>query len=177
MTYDDISKEEKNEFLSHHGILGMQWGKQNGPPYPLDPNKDYSTKEKIKNKIKSITQKESKNEPKKQQVPQQKQDLQERKMYTTPKASSMYKNKDFLSNQEMKDYISRVSMEKQIKDLAKKEYDSEHKVQALIRDFSNKAFKKAVDDTANNVGKMMGDMLKTYGLDSLTNISKTGGKS
>lgn len=31
--------------LSHHGILGMSWGKKNGPPYPLDGS-DHSAAEK-----------------------------------------------------------------------------------------------------------------------------------
>lgn len=34
-----------HNFLSHHGILGQRWGKQNGPPYPLDAS-DHSVSEK-----------------------------------------------------------------------------------------------------------------------------------
>lgn len=32
-------------YLVHHGIKGQRWGKQNGPPYPLDPE-DRSEREK-----------------------------------------------------------------------------------------------------------------------------------
>ena len=31
--------------LMHHGIKGQEWGVQNGPPYPLNPIKDYSPEE------------------------------------------------------------------------------------------------------------------------------------
>lgn len=34
------------DYISHHGIEGQMWGKRNGPPYPLDPEKDYSPREK-----------------------------------------------------------------------------------------------------------------------------------
>ena len=32
-------------YLKHHGIKGQEWGKQNGPPYPLDAE-DHSVGEK-----------------------------------------------------------------------------------------------------------------------------------
>ena len=35
----------QSNYLAHHGILGMHWGKRNGPPYPLG-SKDHSASEK-----------------------------------------------------------------------------------------------------------------------------------
>lgn len=37
------------DYLMHHGIKGQKWGVENGPPYPLDPQKDYSDAEKKAN--------------------------------------------------------------------------------------------------------------------------------
>lgn len=38
-------ENKKKNDLEHHGILGMRWGRKNGPPYPLDGS-DHSASEK-----------------------------------------------------------------------------------------------------------------------------------
>ena len=40
--------ETYNNYLQHHGILGMHWGKKNGPPYPLGYS-EHSSAEKSQN--------------------------------------------------------------------------------------------------------------------------------
>lgn len=46
--------KRKSDYLAHHGIKGMSWGDQNGPPYPLDSQVSSAVK---KNKSKSFIQK------------------------------------------------------------------------------------------------------------------------
>ena len=45
---------EDSDFLMHHGIKGQKWGVENGPPYPLDPKKDYTAAEKKANAKKIV---------------------------------------------------------------------------------------------------------------------------
>lgn len=42
--FNDILPNQ--DFLEHHGILGMHWGKKNGPPYPLDAGSHSSSEKK-----------------------------------------------------------------------------------------------------------------------------------
>ena len=58
----------ESNYLAHHGILGMKWGRKNGPPYPLGAS-DHSATEKKAGWRKSlngkgkIETKRSKNKP------------------------------------------------------------------------------------------------------------------
>lgn len=47
---------EDSDFLIHHGIKGQKWVDQNGPPYPLNPQKDYSKAEQKANAKQMIKQ-------------------------------------------------------------------------------------------------------------------------
>ena len=43
--------ETYSEYLQHHGILGMRWGKRNGPPYPLSRSKLSYREKRLRNDI------------------------------------------------------------------------------------------------------------------------------
>lgn len=62
------SENDYRDYLAHHGIFGMKWGKKNGPPYPIAPG-DHSASEKKAGWRKSLAEKrEAKRQAKRAEI-------------------------------------------------------------------------------------------------------------
>lgn len=117
MSYDD--------YLKHHGILGMRWGRRNGPPYPL-----------LRRNMSSAERREipSSGESSEGSV---KAKSQEKSVYvetsTGTKTNPGAKNVKQMSNEELKDSLDRMNKEKQYRELAQQDIsDGKNFVKNLI---------------------------------------------
>lgn len=113
--------------IVHSGILGMKWGKRNGPPYPLGSDQK-SSAEKTAERTGESPNPES-------------------KKYYTPKASDIWSKKDELSTQEINDFINRVNAEARLKDLADRENPEPAEKATPIKD----AIKTSIANTGKNL--------------------------
>lgn len=75
-------------YLQHYGILGMKWGKRNGPPYPLTGKQMSSSERKAKR-------------------------TGSKYVNATPPGRSSTKSASEMTTQELKDYNTRKGLEKQ----------------------------------------------------------------
>ena len=113
--YDHQKPELTDEFLEHHGIIGMKWGHKNGPPYPL--SSDISTGKKLKSTIGGIKKKLPKSKKQKQQEKYSK--LSKEEIIETKNVKAMdFRSKEF-SDQEINKVLNRIGTEKRLKDMAK----------------------------------------------------------
>ena len=142
-------------WIAHHGILGMRWGKRNGPPYPLGEG-DHSASEKKAGWKKSLdggsgsgnageSNGQSQNN---NQQPQQNQ----RKERHWKNALKEARREDVhkLSDQELSEYNKRLQMEKQFKDLTK---EKETEGKKYVKGLGKKAFEAIVFATLIEVGR------------------------
>lgn len=123
--------------LYHHGRKGQQWGVSNGPPYPLNRKglSYYFKKNKgTKEDRKRIKEEE---ETKKRQVYEEELEKNKDKILRSGKASDILKYQGRLTNKELQDAVSRLNLEKTLKDYSSKEkQDSLKKMDDLMKTVS-----------------------------------------
>lgn len=124
---------EDSDFLMHHGIKGQKWGVENGPPYPLNPSKDYTKAEqrlnKVFNKSKSYAEKDAKGT----------ENYDRRKNIYDLMNKKAYEQKFDKSIDKAKSEIAKVS----------KKYSQDKDIQQMVNNYN-----KAIDDMVSDIGSI-----------------------
>ena len=130
--YELYKPELCESFLEHQGILGMHWGRRNGPPYPLDSKvstgsrlkktlgdirrkhkKKAAIKKARKTRLKNLQEKKKQEQLKKQQEKiQQEKD----KIIQNNDIQTMFKNVGQFTNEEINRVLTRLDTEKKLKE-------------------------------------------------------------
>lgn len=180
-----------SNYLMHHGILGMKWGQQNGPPYPLDA-KDHSAAEKKAGWMKSLKAKsEAKKKEKKRKAALEKarkaraekakqekiaKEYEEnrQKILKSGKASEVARYKGQMTNQELRDALNRINWEKELDSYTAAETKTNFD---KVNGFMNKA--KDVYNwysTGKNIYNAMADIHNTFSAETEEDLwPKIGG--
>ena len=119
---------DETDFLSHHGILGMHWGKRHGPPYPLDQQESREIRKKGREELSK----------KKEAVKELKKRASE-----TGKASDKYKAR--WAEEDLKNWITENKMANRAK---ASKWEEKYKQEYLSKGYSEKdaaiaAYRKA----------------------------------
>lgn len=148
----DISEDE----LSHHGVLGMSWGKRHGPPYPLGgvdkrvARAEAKRKREKERRLKKLQKAAKKARKLKKREEKEAADIQKKKQKLVKKGDmdAIKKNAKLFTNEELQYIVERDEAKRSI--LGKKERDE---AQAM-EDFSRKMAQVA--NIAASAGTIIG---------------------
>lgn len=152
-----------NDILMHHGIEGQKWGHKNGPPYPLDPNKDYSKAEKkalrkeyrkeIRRRKKAYKRYEKEEKRKEKELEEERKlEEEKKKAIKSGKASLVDKYKDRMTDEEIIESINRIKV--------MQEFDKV-KINELKTD--NEKNREQINKIMNENEKLKQELIKKYG--------------
>jgi len=181
----DYDKPELSEdMLEHFGILGMSWGRKNGPPYPLGSDKStgkslrkgFRAKRKArklqKKKVKSLKKARkvrAKNRETQQEIKKTKDEILKSK-----DISSMAKNIDMFSNQEINDMLTRLDTEKKLRDRVSQQAKDRMSRGEKARNLVGESVKKGLESGAKTLISTVSENALKLGVKQL---AKEVGKS
>lgn len=167
--------------LRHHGILGQRKGIKNGPPYPLRPE-DHSAAEKKaasnshysfrsneksesesksadlkKNKVETNPKVNNQNNEKEKLAEQVKELVKEQRGKSSDYLNSRRTDFDNMSNEELRNLVNRLQLEKQYSDITKTDKNAE------LRDVVNRL----------QLEKQYKDLTQKHVTDGRTFVTKT----
>lgn len=160
----DISEDE----LSHHGVLGMSWGKRHGPPYPLGgvdkrvARAEAKRKREKERRLKKLQKAAKKARKLKKREEKEAADIQKKKQKLVKKGDmdAIKKNAKLFTNEELQYIVERDEAKRSI--LGTKERDE----QEALQKFGEKLGQIA--GIAAQAGQIMGaikqgsDMVKSF---------------
>lgn len=168
------------DYLMHNGIKGQKWGERNGPPYPLKP--EYSTGSRLRTdkERKEYLQKHKKDDGQQNKSYHQvRKDADNKEPHTgnlfgSRAIANKSREKDMeravkyrrtLDEADLRKYISRLKLEKELKDLSDEQYKK-----------NKKTFSETIRDITKDSAKSIGTQLLTGGAVLLLNSILFGGK-
>lgn len=138
-----MQKYSTTEELMHYGIKGMKWGVRRYQ------NKD-GTLTSAGRKRKSLGQTIQERRDRKKDADYQKRLSRKDEILTSKSARKVYKNRDLLSDEELRDRINRINMEQQLGRLADNEVGVGKKTTTkILSRAGNAVLNVAVQETVN----------------------------
>lgn len=160
--YDYDKPDLTEDFLEHHGILGMHWGRKNGPPYPLGSDKSTGkrlktkggtskrkAKKTYKRRVKSLKKARKAREVNRQQQIQKQKSKDE--IIKSKDISSMLKNVDLFSNKEIDDMLNRLDTESKLASRVADQKKANRSKGEKIKEGAKSAIAKGIEKGASNM--------------------------
>ena len=159
--------------LYHHGVTGMKWGKRNGPPYPLNAEGKASlAKQKKASNAAGLSDESGiilKRKKKKKQLDDipdyskmSETEVSERKREAARKGNitEAYKNRDYYTDNELKDVKNRYSLNTEVSKLSKAQIKTgQQKAEEIASKFETASrLTSAVGNTAANSIKIINNV-------------------
>lgn len=185
--YDYDKPELSDEYLEHHGILGMHWGRKNGPPYPLDSSvstgkrlkkgsgtSKRKARKQYKNRVKSL--KKARKARAEKRAEEQKVQKSKEEIIKSKDISAMLKDVDKFSNQEINDMLTRLDTEGRLAERVSKQQKANASKGEKAKTFVKEAVGKGLKSGASSIISTVSENALKMGVRELAKSAGAGNK-